>query len=91
MRLMPPMMTEPTAIASTMPQIQLGTPKYSSVSSPTFQAWNMLPPVVVETSSITQKTMPMARPSPPRFFRSRAFAATHIGPPCGFSGLSVLR
>ena len=74
-----------------MPVIQLGTPKYSCVNSPTFQAWNMLPPVDVDTSNITLNTIPIARPSPPMFLRSSARHATHIGPPCGLSGLSVLR
>ena len=78
---MPPMMTAPTTMASTMPVIQLGTEKYSSVSSPTFHAWNMLPPVAVDTSNVKQKMTPIVRPSPPMPLLSSAFAATHIGPP----------
>ena len=91
MRLMPPMMTSPTRMASTMPVAALGTSKYSWVSSPTFQAWNMLPPVDVEISRQLQKTMPIKRPSRGRPRRSIALAATYMGPPCGLSRSSVFR
>src|SRR5690606_30443955 len=58
MRRMPPTMTAPTASVSTSPLIQCGTPKYVYEMSATFHAWNMLPPVTVETRSVTQKMPP---------------------------------
>ena len=63
MRLMPPRITRPTSTARTTPTIGCGTPKDSSVTTPTFQAWNMLPPVIVEISRVMQKSTPSVRPS----------------------------
>ncbi len=92
-RLIPPMMTMPTRTANTMPATMLGMPKYSSVISPTFQAWNMLPPVTVDTSRVMQNSPPMNPPNGarPGFNRASPLLTTHMGPPWGLSGSSVLR
>ena len=60
----------------------------------TFQAWNMLPPVIVEISKVTQKTAPMVQATglalpPTRSPRPRLI--TYIAPPCGLSGSLVSR
>ena len=87
------MITMPTTIARTMPGAICGTPKYSCVMSATLQVWNMLPPVNAETSSVTQKMPPMSLPSHARlgFHLAMPLLTTHIAPPCGLSGSSVLR
>jgi hypothetical protein len=52
----------------------------------------MLPPVNAEISSVTQKITPMACRAQASSGQTRSpFCATHIGPPCGLSGSSVLR
>ena len=52
----------------------------------------MLPPVMVEMSSVTQKTPPMMLAEPAgRGPIREALAATNMGPPWGLSGSSVLR
>ena len=93
MRLIPPMMTMPTTIARTVPAAMLGIPKYTSVISPTFHAWNMFPPVMVEISKVMQNRPPMKLPTGPSpgAIRPNPLLTTHIGPPCGLSGSSVLR
>src|SRR5690606_27563077 len=88
MRRMPPTMTAPTASVSTSPLIQCGTPKYVYEMSATFHAWNMLPPVTVETRSVTQKMPPTTRPTGASFGLDAASPrrTTYIGPPCGSLG-----
>ena len=59
----------------------------------TFQAWNMLPPVIVEIITVTQKIAPRSQPSgasPGEIF-SKPRRHTHIGPPRGLSGSLVSR
>ena len=93
MRLMPPMMTDPTIIARMIPVTIVGIEPFEafSVTMPTFQAWNMFPPVMAETSRVMQKMPPMTLPTVPNPRSLSPLLMTHIGPPCGLSGSSVLR
>ena len=72
-RLMPPMMTEPTTTARMMPTACVGIPNAISVIWPTFQAWNILPPVIAEISRVMQKSTPTAVPSGARPHEANAF------------------
>ena len=98
-RLIPPMMTMPTMIARAIPIANVsglnpslfsiserpGTSKYCVVTAATFHAWNMLPPVIADKISVTQKMPPMVAPSRPPAFLNR-LSTTYIGPPWGLSG-----
>ena len=53
---------------------------------PTFQAWNMLPPVIAEISRVMQKITPTIMPSGASPQSAKARFATYIGPPLGLSG-----
>ena len=83
----------PHKVARMMPVTQLGTPKYSRVTSATLQVWNMLPPVKANNSSARQKNPPMTFPNGRSFGCSsdRPSRATYMAPPCGFSGSLVSR
>ena len=74
-----------------MPTATAGMPRASSVCTPTFQAWNMLPPVIAEISRVMQKITPTTMPTGARPHSAKPFLATYIGPPCGSSGLLVSR
>src|SRR3970040_458962 len=93
MRLMPPTITAPTPTVNTIPVIHCGTPKYVNEMSATFHAWNMLPPVAVETMSVRQKITPTALPTGASAGLSLAKPRlhTHIGPPWGLLRSEVSR
>ena len=59
----------------------------------TFQAWNMLPPVMVEIITVTQKIAPSSQPSgaSPGEIAAKPRLQTYIGPPRGLSGSLVSR
>ena len=103
-RLIPPMMTHPTMTASKMPIANVsglkfsvfsisdtpGISKYCVVTAATFHAWNILPPVIAESTRVKQKIPPIVAPSLPPAFLNR-LSTTYMGPPCGLSGSEVSR
>ena len=90
-RLMPPMITKATVIDSIAPTSSLGQPKNVWVTSATFQAWNILPPVNEPIIVARQYREPIRSPSLGRPSSAKARLETHMGPPLGLVGSSRLR